>query len=207
MSFSSGLHTLWRWVKWPILVLLLLFILLFIFVGMPLGKQKYETDQAVAYIHAQKLTHDDVFGSLPPVPDKAESDKTLAGIDANNNGIRDDVEIAIYNNHKDSAKVTAAMYQYAKTEQLFLTHVFNTETWKAAAEEDSRASYCIAETYPRDDLKKFGEVTGARTKEVEDLVFNTPERKTTQDKVDDFATSFGSASGEACDVDVSIQVN
>ena len=39
---------------------------------------------------------------LPPMPDKKENDKTLLGIDSNNNGVRDDVEIWIYNRFKDN---------------------------------------------------------------------------------------------------------
>jgi len=183
---------------------LIAFILLYAIGVATIGKRGYETSQAVARIHAAKLTYDDVFGKLPPTPDPIENNKTLAGIDANNNGIRDDVEIAIYNNHKDSAKVTAAMYQYAKTEQMFLTEVFNTETWKAAAEEDSRAYSCLSETHPRDNLKVFTEVIGDRAKEVEDLVFNTPERKAAEDTADKFTTSFGSTEGESCDVDISM---
>jgi hypothetical protein len=36
---------------------------------------------------------------LPPCPDPTENDKTLLGIDSNNNGVRDDVEIWIYNTY------------------------------------------------------------------------------------------------------------
>jgi hypothetical protein len=36
---------------------------------------------------------------LPPCPDPIENDKTLLGIDSNNNGVRDDVEIWIYNTY------------------------------------------------------------------------------------------------------------
>jgi hypothetical protein len=36
---------------------------------------------------------------LPPCPDPIENSKTLLGIDSNNNGVRDDVEIWIYNTY------------------------------------------------------------------------------------------------------------
>ncbi|MDR3178021.1 MAG: hypothetical protein LBT96_03450 [Campylobacteraceae bacterium] len=36
---------------------------------------------------------------LPPCPDPAENDKTLLGIDTNKNGVRDDVEVWIYNTY------------------------------------------------------------------------------------------------------------
>jgi len=38
---------------------------------------------------------------LPPMPDKTLNDSTLLGIDSNNNGVRDDVEIWIYETYKD----------------------------------------------------------------------------------------------------------
>jgi hypothetical protein len=44
---------------------------------------------------------------LPPCPDPVENAKTLLGIDVNNNGVRDDVEIWIYhtyNTHKNCVK-------------------------------------------------------------------------------------------------------
>ncbi|MDR1614488.1 MAG: hypothetical protein LBS26_02855 [Campylobacteraceae bacterium] len=36
---------------------------------------------------------------LPPCPDPIENDKTLLGVDTNNNGVRDDVEIWIYHTY------------------------------------------------------------------------------------------------------------
>ena len=39
--------------------------------------------------------------TLPPMPDKTLNDATLLGIDSNNNGVRDDVEIWIYQTYKD----------------------------------------------------------------------------------------------------------
>ncbi|MEK9161258.1 MAG: hypothetical protein AAB822_00685, partial [Patescibacteria group bacterium] len=50
-----------------------------------------KTNEQVAKIHNTKLTMDDVMGkNLPPDPG-LEADKTTQGIDANKNGIRDDV--------------------------------------------------------------------------------------------------------------------
>ncbi|MDR1285949.1 MAG: hypothetical protein LBJ88_07090, partial [Campylobacteraceae bacterium] len=41
---------------------------------------------------------------LPPCPDPIKNDETLLGIDSNNNGVRDDVEIWIYNTY-DTYKI------------------------------------------------------------------------------------------------------
>ena len=61
---------------------------------------KEKTAERVLKIHATKLTLDDVFGKNLPVPSEVEGppdyDATIAGVDANENGIRDDVELAIF---------------------------------------------------------------------------------------------------------------
>ena len=121
-----------------------------------------DTNAAVAKIHANRLTRDDVFGPLPPEPDKAANDATLAGIDSNENGIRDDVERAIYFKYQDSAKKAAPAYQYAKALQMEFTDVYNSGTLVAVLQEESRASLCLS-----DREKK---------REISDLVFNTQER-------------------------------
>ncbi|MDR0467912.1 MAG: hypothetical protein LBG67_03585 [Campylobacteraceae bacterium] len=59
---------------------------------------------------------------LPPMPDKEENDKTLLGIDSNNNGIRDDVEIWIHEN--SDHPIRKALYaQIARDNQKILTDI------------------------------------------------------------------------------------
>jgi hypothetical protein len=61
--------------------------------------------------------------TLPPEPNHEENDKTIAGIDINNNGIRDDVERFVIIKESSSSKAlfpktwTAVMLQYAKAFQ------------------------------------------------------------------------------------------
>ena len=50
--------------------------------------------------------------NLPPQPYEPENDATVAGLDKNNNGIRDDVELAIFAKYPKSAKIRAAELQY-----------------------------------------------------------------------------------------------
>src|SRR3990167_4490346 len=165
-----------RWWFWVLATPLILFIALVIY-RIPAVAEKERTQKAVAEIHAQKLTIEDVNGEhLPPPPDPALVDATIEGIDANANGIRDDVELAIFKKYPNSAKIRAAELQYAMTEQMFLVYVFDTGTWKAVAEEDGRASACIALTYPRSNLEIFLQTVASRRKEVETLVFNTQAR-------------------------------
>ncbi len=147
-----------------------------------------KTAEAVAQIHAQKITLADITGqNLPPVPDQAENDATLAGIDKNNNGIRDDAELAIFKKYPNDKKTRAAALQYVTTEQMYLTKVFNTETWKAVAEENGRAGLCLLDSK-------------ADWEELKSLVSNTQLRKNTRTKAFEFITSHGDAEGTTCDV-------
>lgn len=192
----------WRVVRWLILAVVLLYIGLVLY-RIPAVREQEKTAEVVAQIHAQKITLADVMGkALPPAPDPQENNATVAGIDKNDNGIRDDVELAIFKEYPNSAKIRAAELQYAMTEQLFLTKVFNTETWKAVAEADSRASFCVSLTYPRTNLKTFGQVIDSRIKEVESLVFNTQQRRMSKDSAFEFTTSYGLNSTNACDVNL-----
>ena len=105
-----------------------------------------KTVAEVEKIHATKLTVDDVMGkSLPPDPG-AEADKTVAGIDANKNGIRDDVELAIFKEYPNSAKTRAVLLQYALALQMEAVQtIVNKETVIATIQEEDRADICIAD--------------------------------------------------------------
>ena len=194
------LRAVWRWVRWPVLVLGFLYAVLVGFRTFVLFDEE-KTAEAVAQIHAQKITLADVMGTtLPPAPDQAENDATVAGIDKNNNGIRDDVELAIFKKYPNSAKIRAAELQYAMALQLMLTKVNNAETWIAAAKETSRGAACIGETVPNRDLKIYVQ----RTEEVDSLVLNTSLRKEANDGVYDFTTSYGLPNTELCNVDLEL---
>jgi hypothetical protein len=210
-AIVSFARRVWRGARWVLLVILLLFIALVIY-RIPAVEQNQKTQQVVAQIHAQKLTMDDVNGKhLPPSPDSAQADATVAGIDANGNGIRDDVELAIFKKYPTStlavAKIRAAELQYAMELQTMITEVFNSDTWKAAAIEEDRGYQCIAGTYSRADLTLFNQVTGARTKEVEDLEFNTQLRSAAEKQAFSFTTSYGLPDSDFCDTNVVSQLN
>ena len=105
-----------------------------------------KTNEQVAKIHNTKLTMDDVIGkNLPPDPG-AEADKTIQGIDANKNGIRDDVELAIFKAYPDSAKTRAALLQYALALQMEAAQTaVNEEVVIATVQEEDRADICVAD--------------------------------------------------------------
>ena len=194
---TSLLGRIWKWARWPLVVVILAYAIL---VGF---RTKYLFDQdataeAVAKIHNTRLTKEELFGYMPPAPDPVENNKTLSGIDSNKNGIRDDVEIAIYNAHKDSAKETAAAFQYAKALQVMLTQVYNTETWIAAAEEVSRASGCVSMAVPN---KSF-ELYQSRIDEVESLLVNTTMREKALDQAYSFTTSYSLPNQDLCNIDL-----
>src|SRR3990167_7097106 len=105
---------------WGGFTILALFVVLVI-VRMFVLDAKEKTAEQVAKIHATTLTLDDVMGkNLPPEPG-AEADKTIAGIDVNQNGIRDDVELAIFKEYPNSAKTRAVLLQYALVLQMQMT--------------------------------------------------------------------------------------
>ena len=137
-----------------------------------------KTNEQVAKIHNTKLTMDDVMGkNLPPDPG-AEADKTVQGIDANKNGIRDDVELAIFKAYPDSAKTRAVLLQYALALQMeAIQEVVNKGVVGEIANKQDRAFFCVAKIVPGDGegsvfvaIEKYG-------KFISDKQFNTEERK------------------------------
>src|SRR5665811_1396745 len=98
--------------KWTGIVFVIAFVLLVIVRAFHFYNLD-KTNEQVDIIHATKLQLSDVMGeNLPPDPGE-EADKTIAGVDANYNGIRDDVELAIFKEYPNSAKTRAVLLQYA----------------------------------------------------------------------------------------------
>src|SRR3989338_2241679 len=148
-----------RFFTWAGIIILVLYLGLVIY-RIPAVLEKQKTEETVTRIHAAKLTLADVMGeSLPPAPDPALKDATIQGIDANGNGIRDDVELAIFEKYPDSARVRAALLQYAKALQMELTQVFNSETLVAAIQEEDRSYFCL-NNYIKDDRTFDAEIKG-----------------------------------------------
>jgi len=166
------------------------------------GEQK--TDAQVEKIHATKLTLDDVLGkNLPPDPG-AEADKTVAGVDANKNGIRDDVELAIFKEYPNSAKTRAVLLQYALALQMEVVQpIVNKETVIAVAQDSGRAHLCVGEVTSRSDIEKFLSATKKLYTFVEDKQWNTaPRVKGHDDFYRGNLDSFSSLEN-TCDLDLS----
>lgn len=192
------MHRVWRVIRWPLLGLFVLYMGLVAY-RIPAVREKDRSDKAVAAIHAQKITVADVTGDhLPPPPNQADNDSTLAGIDSNNNGIRDDVELAIFKLHPDSARIRAAELQYAMALQNELTNVFDSQTLVAAIQEENRAYFCVGDMY------KIGQdkLLDAEIKNVEALVLNTDTRKKKYQEIyQKYMTSFADLKNVSnCDI-------
>jgi len=186
-NMKEFLRAVWRWIKWPLLVLLALalvfIVLLFWRMQVLAGDEQTKVD--VARIHATKLVWNDINGTLPPEPDPTENNATLVGVDSNQNGIRDDVERAIYLKYKDNKRVAIAALQYAKELQMEFTEVRNSETLVAVIQEEGRGFGCV-----------YG-----NEKVVKDLVFNTEVRKQFREDIRrKYMVSYTLLNGEDCDI-------
>lgn len=167
-----------------------------------------KTNEQVAKIHNTKLTMDDVMGKNLPQDPGAEADKTIAGIDANKNGIRDDVELAIFKQYPDSAKTRAVLLQYALALQMeAIQPVVNKETVTEVATEQSRADTCLADTLvPRKSPESSREYSDIEKIDVfinfvKEKQFNTSERKKTRKDFYEHLGSYGESTNKVCDID------
>ena len=104
------------------------------------------------------------IGPLPPDPGKAGK-KTLAGIDVNGNGIRDDVEIYIRVNFGKSEKEVQALNQFARASQMGLI---------AKTEDESIKAMNAAMRFI--DCQNYATPGSQAWKLVEAISLNTPER-------------------------------
>lgn len=160
-------------------------------------------EEVVAKIHATKLSYQDVIGNdLPPDPG-AQKDAAVQGVDANTNGVRDDVELTVFREYRDSQKMRAALLQYALVLQMETVNPINKETATAIAEEDSRAYDCIGSVVGS-DTASIDKIQQYRTF-IENQQLSTPERKNIKLSFDKKAGSFELKSG--CDINLGLLQN
>src|SRR3989344_2040009 len=161
-------HKIVRIFVWAFLILLGLYLVLVAFRVVHFFNLD-KTNAQVEKIHNTKLTLNDVMGTnLPPEP--IDADETVAGIDANQNGIRDDVELAIFEAYPNSARTRAPLLQYALVLQMQMTlPVINTDTATEIITELSRADSCVADTLvPRKTPESSR--SGAEMEKIETLI-------------------------------------
>lgn len=167
-----------RVLKWTVIVIVVLYAALVVYRMFVLNAED-KTEAQVNIIHNTKLTLQDVMGGdLPPDPG-AEADKTVQGVDANKNGIRDDVELAIFAEYPESARTRAVLLQYALAFQMEVAQpMINAGTVGAIANEQDRAFFCSAKLV--NDVGGESAVIIAVQKYgtfVSDLQFNTEKRR------------------------------
>jgi uncharacterized protein YqfB (UPF0267 family) len=200
------LKKVWRVIRIPLLIIIILFIGLMIY-RFPVVEERIKTQEVVKVIQAQKLTMADVVGqNLPPEPDAALNNASLEGVDANNNGIRDDVELAIFKLHPDSARIRAAELQYAMALQNEMNgNVFNSDSLVAVMQQESRGFFCISDvTRVTNDY----DLVVQRKKEIDDLILNTLSRKNkVEDIYKNYMTSYKITDGPHCDIDLTTLSN
>ncbi len=182
----------WRVARWVLLAIAALYVADIVY-AFPHDHQEHLDKAAVAKISAQRITQADVDGSiLPPPPEPSVADATLAGIDANDNGIRDDVELAIFTKYPTSSAtsttIRAGELQYAMENQMEFTYASNSATLVAVIEQEGRGYLCL----PNE----------SQVKEVEDMVFNTAQRQDfRQDIYKRYMASFQLDTSDFCDLD------
>jgi len=79
-----------------------------------------------------------------PLPDSKKNDATIAGVDSDNDGIRDDIQRWINEEYSSQPKLKLAIKQVAMGMQLALTSVDNKEQSIAAANKVSNDMVCMA---------------------------------------------------------------
>lgn len=210
----KSLRPVFKWVFISLSIIIIILFITFIFIRFFHFKNLEKNQKQIENIHSSKIELKDVTGeNIPPVPE--DPDGTIEGVDVNKNGIRDDVELAIFEKYKDSIKTRAVLLQYAQVEQMILSLDFSREEIATEiAREDSRADSCLADVIaPRqspesfrsyDDLLKIEEYVFF----LEGLQFNTEERIKVKEDFYKKVRSFSDIEEkERCDIDFSLLAN
>lgn len=196
-------------------IIYVLVLILFVFIigtGLYRAYDRQKTQRAIDFINSKKITLDDVMGkNLPPQPDEKANNATIAGIDANKNYIRDDVELAIFKNYPNSAKIRAAELQYAQALQLELTQVFNSKTLVAVLQKESAGGLCLSKSTEKISLKDDHEKIVAvlaqidnMQKNLEEIILNTVLRRNRKSGITKkYMIGYESSFENNCDVDAS----
>ena len=201
---DSKKSTLKKVLRVSAFIIISVFIILFIIGTVHLNSVE-KTTKAVEKIHNTKLTLDDVMGkNLPPDPG-ADADKTIEGIDANKNGIRDDVELAIFKEYPNSAKTRAVLLQYALALQMEMTQdLVNKETVTAVAESTSRGYLCVGQIISRDNMDRYNETGDSLRGFIQKKQINTSLREKFEQNFLDLLESGSVPNDNVCDIDLNL---
>lgn len=158
-------------------------------------KQIYLLPLLILLLVAVSMAH---AGELPPNPGEAGR-RTLAGIDSDHDGVRDDVQRWIALTFPHSEKLRAALIQQAKLSQLYILNASNPDTSRLTARKILSSIDCLSYVSP-DAYSNIAE-------EFDAVFFNTYDRSKALIQADHHSsgTVFGSSSYEdrkwGCDFD------
>lgn len=186
--------------RWAPIILCLLFVLI-VLLRIPAVLETKKTGETVSRIQSKQITKGDVLGNNPPpVPDQTENNKTLAGVDSNNNGIRDDIELVLFST-TPNVRIRAAELQYVLAKQLYVTDVFNSATWIATAVQENRAFQCLGQTLRQTGVNEDDVIPMVldRTAELKALILNTQARQHAYDKNMHFIAGYVLDASHVCD--------
>ncbi len=130
---------------------------------LPWSKGGNQGDSAIPVTNTAEIP------GLPPDPGEAGK-ATLAGIDSDNDGVRDDVQRYIAINHPNSAKERVALTQYVKVVQNILLDANDKQKSVKHGEEMSRASECM--NYTAGSVRNAIAMIG----DLQSVMVNTDER-------------------------------
>lgn len=182
-------------------VLLVLFILYAAIVAVRVFQIKDEKREAekVKQIHSIRLTMKDIDeANLPPAPDEAINNSTVAGVDVNQNYVRDDIERFIFEKYKTNEE-RAAWMQYARAESFVTTKANSKETLKEVLRESSRANDCTLDIYVDQEGMTLDKLN-AMSDPIEAMILNTELRKQAQDRALEYLTTSDVSNEESCDL-------
>lgn len=133
-----------------------------------------DNDGATSESETVVLVNEIDFNLLPPDPGAASLD-SLEGIDSDNDGVRDDVEIAIYELHKDSQENREILKVGSKALQEAIMSAVSAgdQDNDSASESMAKFAYCLSELSSMDRNKQLATLKS--------LQINTDERKAAYD--------------------------
>ena len=152
----------WRGIKVLFVIFVLAFAALVVY-RMPIVEEREHRHELDAKYARSLLGILDVEGkNLPPVPDPESAKATVLGIDANKNRIRDDIELAIFEELPIVAttsstggaaygdanfRLRAAELKYVKSIEFMLREVTDQDSYKIAMQQAHYAKMCILSTF------------------------------------------------------------
>lgn len=120
---------------------------------------------------------------LPSDPGK-ENDKTLMGIDSNNNNVRDDLEIFIYKEITKDEKLFRAYLNHTESELMMIKYSDDLEKLRFYLKQKRNDVECISSLVKRVNLYP---------QEFSKRIYNTPERIRVGKKIEQKHNQFSSA--------------